>query len=114
MAAAGDNHHETDPLIPTHTRGPQIKWKSLLSIFIALTLAVFVASLDETIVSCYYEFIIEKNTSSNTRINHIQVATAALNIVAQFQAFNLYSWVSVSYLICLNASQPLYGMCQTV
>jgi len=76
---------EIDPLLgqPLNTAR---KNKSLVLIFVGLALAVFISALDETIV-----------------------ATSAFSIVSQFEAFDIYPWISVAYLVCLNASQPLYG-----
>ncbi|KAF5249673.1 hypothetical protein FANTH_4981 [Fusarium anthophilum] len=58
----------------------------LIILFTGLALAVFATSLDETIV-----------------------AVAAVNISDEFNSFNLYDWVTVSYLISLTGVQPLYG-----
>ncbi|KAI4201810.1 MAG: hypothetical protein LQ350_003010 [Teloschistes chrysophthalmus] len=57
-----------------------------LLLFTGLALAVFVGALDETIV-----------------------AVAAVPIVSEFDAFPLFSWVSVSYLVTLISVQPVYG-----
>ncbi|KAH7929946.1 MFS general substrate transporter [Leucogyrophana mollusca] len=71
-----------DPLLP---RSVERKQASFL-LFVGLALSVFVSALDETIV-----------------------AVSAISIVSEFEKFDLYSWVSVSYLVCLIAFQPLYG-----
>ncbi|KAJ7584047.1 major facilitator superfamily domain-containing protein, partial [Mycena floridula] len=60
--------------------------RGIFLLFIGLGLSVFVSVLDETIV-----------------------ATAAIKLTTDFDAFNLYSWVPVSYLVAINAAQPLYG-----
>ncbi|KAF4947508.1 hypothetical protein FGADI_10353 [Fusarium gaditjirri] len=57
----------------------------LIILFTGLALAVFATSLDETIV-----------------------AVAAVNISDGFNSFNLYDWVTVSYLISNTGVQPLY------
>ncbi|KAF4435996.1 MFS general substrate transporter [Fusarium acutatum] len=63
----------------------------LVILFAGLALAVFATSLDETIV-----------------------AVAAVNISDEFNSFNLYDWVTVSYLISLTGVQPLYGQISDV
>ncbi|KDQ13845.1 hypothetical protein BOTBODRAFT_362312 [Botryobasidium botryosum FD-172 SS1] len=73
---------EAPPPLP----GAALGTKRILSIFVGLVLAVFVSALDETIV-----------------------ATASVKITSDFNAFALYSWIPVSYLVAINSAQPLYG-----
>ncbi|KDQ13843.1 hypothetical protein BOTBODRAFT_175262 [Botryobasidium botryosum FD-172 SS1] len=77
---------ETEPLLARRPLDAVKNKESLVLIFVGLALAVFISALDETIV-----------------------ATSAFSIVSQFEAFGIYPWISVAYLVCLNASQPLYG-----
>ncbi|KAH7907218.1 major facilitator superfamily domain-containing protein [Hygrophoropsis aurantiaca] len=80
----------SSPVMPASARPGmicgEIGHRELILIFVGLALSVFLSALDETIV-----------------------AVSAISIVSEFEAFDLYSWVSVSYLVCLIAFQPLYG-----
>ncbi|RUS32830.1 major facilitator superfamily domain-containing protein, partial [Jimgerdemannia flammicorona] len=64
----------------------QLSATSTIMLFIGLVLAVFLGSLDGTIVS-----------------------TCLPVIASQFNAFDSITWVAVSYLLTFNALQPLYG-----
>ncbi|RUP45914.1 major facilitator superfamily domain-containing protein [Jimgerdemannia flammicorona] len=64
----------------------QLSPTSTIMLFIGLVLAVFLGSLDGTIVS-----------------------TCLPVIASQFNAFDSITWVAVSYLLTFNALQPLYG-----
>ncbi|KNC96617.1 uncharacterized protein SPPG_08199 [Spizellomyces punctatus DAOM BR117] len=57
-----------------------------LLVFGALLSAVFCGSLDETIV-----------------------ASVATNMASEFHAVQAFSWIAISYMLCLNATEPLYG-----
>lgn len=60
--------------------------RQLIPIMIGLMLAIFLSSLDQTIVS-----------------------TALPTIASQFNSLNNVSWVATSYLLTSTAFQPLYG-----
>ncbi|RUS17289.1 major facilitator superfamily domain-containing protein [Endogone sp. FLAS-F59071] len=64
----------------------QLSTTSKILLFIGLVLAVFLGSLDGTIVS-----------------------TCLPVIASTFNAFDSITWVAVSYLLTFNALQPLYG-----
>eukprot|EP00026_Physarum_polycephalum_P003870 Phypoly_transcript_03886.p1 GENE.Phypoly_transcript_03886~~Phypoly_transcript_03886.p1 ORF type:complete len:549 (+),score=68.99 Phypoly_transcript_03886:489-2135(+) len=58
----------------------------LLLLFIGLSMAIFLAALDQTIVS-----------------------TATPSITSDLKAFSDFSWISTAYLLTSTALQPLYG-----
>ncbi|CAG8505430.1 2504_t:CDS:2 [Ambispora leptoticha] len=85
---ANENEKESlrDSREPAQDQLALISFKSLIAIFVGLSLAIFLASLDITIV-----------------------ATALPKIASEFNALSDISWVGTSYLLTSTAFQPLYG-----
>ncbi|KDQ13842.1 hypothetical protein BOTBODRAFT_188307 [Botryobasidium botryosum FD-172 SS1] len=88
-----NNHGEREPLLANSGEPPNgeigqrgLSSRKLITIVLALGLVFLISSLDETMA-----------------------AVSAFSIVSQFKAFDLYGWVGISYLVFLNASQPLYA-----
>lgn len=88
-----NNHGEREPLLANSEEhllrrdgGLNLSSRKLITIVFALGLVFLISSLDETMA-----------------------AVSAFSIVSQFKAFDLYGWVGISYLVFLNASQPLYA-----
>jgi EmrB/QacA subfamily drug resistance transporter len=71
-------------MTPTHAERPT--GRALTTIFVALMLGMFLAALDQTIVS-----------------------TALPTIVGQLGGLNHLSWVVTSYLLASTVSTPIYG-----
>jgi len=69
-----------------HSNGPALSGRALTTVFAALMLGMFLAALDQTIVS-----------------------TALPTIVGDLGGLNHLSWVVTSYLLATTASTPLYG-----
>ncbi len=68
------------------TPGEPLKGRALVTVFVALMLGMFLAALDQTIVS-----------------------TALPTIVGQLGGLNHLSWVVTSYLLASTVATPLYG-----
>jgi MFS family permease len=76
-------HHTTPFLMAiTHTTLSHL----LRFIIVGLSMAIFLAALDQTIVS-----------------------TATPSITSDLKAFSDFSWISTAYLLTSTALQPLYG-----
>jgi MFS family permease len=60
--------------------------KKRITIFVALMLAVFLGSLDMTVVS-----------------------TSLITIVKDLKGFDLYTWAFTSYMLMATISMPLFG-----
>ena len=76
----------THPGAATETTGAALQGRALATVFGALMLGMFLAALDQTIVS-----------------------TALPTIVGDLGGLNHLSWVVTSYLLASTASTPLYG-----
>ncbi|CAG8592801.1 12488_t:CDS:1 [Ambispora leptoticha] len=89
----GHNHEKSEIKPPSPSAGENVDdqttllpFKQLLIVFMGLSLAIFLSSLDQTIVS-----------------------TALPKIASDFHALSDISWVGTAYLLTSTAFQPLYG-----
>ncbi|KAG0291755.1 hypothetical protein BGZ96_004871 [Linnemannia gamsii] len=81
-------HGQLDPGLPQASDEPvnALPFKELIIVFVGLTLGVFLAALDQTIVS-----------------------VCTTKIANDFKALNDVAWIGTSYLLTATAFQPLYG-----
>ncbi|KAG0368164.1 hypothetical protein BGX24_002919 [Mortierella sp. AD032] len=81
-------HGQLDPgpSLPSDEPVNQLPFKELIVVFVGLVLGVFLAALDQTIVS-----------------------VCTTKIANDFKALNDVAWVGTSYLLTSTAFQPLYG-----
>ncbi|KAF9299437.1 hypothetical protein BGZ88_007899 [Linnemannia elongata] len=81
-------HNQLDPGPPSASDEPvnALPFKELIIVFVGLVLGVFLAALDQTIVS-----------------------VCTTKIANQFKALNDVAWIGTAYLLTATAFQPLYG-----
>ncbi|KAK3843550.1 MAG: major facilitator superfamily domain-containing protein [Linnemannia gamsii] len=81
-------HGQLDPgpSLPSDEPVNQLPFKELIVVFVGLVLGVFLAALDQTIVS-----------------------VCTTQIANDFKALNDVAWIGTSYLLTATAFQPLYG-----
>lgn len=76
--------------------------RQIIIVFLALTLAVFLSFLDQTIVST-------GKFSSPPLCDRTNSAAALISISASFNAGRSSSWVASAYLLTSTAFQPVWG-----
>ncbi|KAL1922871.1 uncharacterized protein VTP21DRAFT_9247 [Calcarisporiella thermophila] len=87
LKSESNNHKSTgDEKIPNNTNDQTLRNRNFYFVLGSLSLSLFMASLDNTIVS-----------------------TALTTIASEFKAFDAVSWVATSYLLASNSIQPIYG-----
>ncbi|KAJ2797465.1 hypothetical protein H4R20_005170 [Coemansia guatemalensis] len=90
ISEAGRDLESGQAAAEENNKQPVLEGKKMLGVMVALALSMFLAALDNTIVS-----------------------TMLPKISEEFEALNLMTWIITSYVIASTALQPIYGkLCQ--